>query len=116
MLHERWRFRIKHILDAIEYIESFTAGMSFEEFRQDRKTLYAVVFAFAVIGEAASHIPQEVRTKHPEVPWSTMRRMRNLIVHEYERVDEEIVWRTVQDDIKPLVPLLRKLTDPSAPF
>jgi uncharacterized protein with HEPN domain len=60
---------LKDILDAMEAIETFVEGMSFEEFIKDDKTVSAVIRKFEIIGEATKGIPAEIRQKYPDVPW-----------------------------------------------
>ncbi|MCF8096147.1 MAG: DUF86 domain-containing protein, partial [Desulfobacteraceae bacterium] len=64
---------------------------------------------FEIIGEATAHIPEEISAAHPEIPWQDMRDMRNILAHEYFGINENIVWNTIQDDLPPLIPLLKKL-------
>jgi uncharacterized protein with HEPN domain len=109
-----WQGRVQDILEAIENVRTFTEGMTFEEFVSDMKTVKAVAFEVSLIGEAASHIPDEVRTRYPQVPWQKMVGMRNVIVHEYFRVDAAILWHTVVDNLPPLVPMLRKALENDA--
>ena len=65
----------------------------------------------AVIGEAAVNIPTDIQERLPELPWRLMSNMRNLIAHEYFRVDREIVWDTVQNNLPQLIEPLQKLLD-----
>jgi len=104
-----WRERIRDILDAVAEIKAFTQGIAFEALRYDAKTMRAVALDFIIIGEAASHIPEEVERAHPEVPWHLMRAMRNRLVHAYFSIDPQIVWDTIYHDLPPLVPLLEAL-------
>ena len=64
---------------------------------------------FIIIGEAASHLPEDFIEKHTDLPWREMRDMRNIVVHEYFGVDNMIVWETLQKDFPPLLPLLKQL-------
>jgi uncharacterized protein with HEPN domain len=105
----KWPRRIEDILDAISEIQVFVRGQSREDFCRDTKTLKAVMADLAVIGEAAGHIPDDVITSHPEIPWALMKAMRNRIVHVYFDVDPNIVWNTLQQDLPVLVETLRKL-------
>ena len=104
-----WKERIRDILDAIAEIQKFTYGMDFEAFRVDDKTIRSVEMNFIIIGEAANQIPEEIEEKYSQIPWSLMRAMRNRIVHVYFQVDERLMWDTVQNDLPPLIPELKKL-------
>ena len=104
-----WRFRVEHIVDAIQAIQDYVAGLDESALAGDRRTLDAVLRNFQVIGEASRKIPTEVKRRHPELPWREMERMRHKIVHDYDRVSVPTVWRTVLDDLAPLLPLLAHL-------
>jgi len=106
----------REILDYIEDISSamdkamdFVKNMSYEEFTRDDKTVYAVVRAIEIIGEAVKNIPGNVRKNYPEIPWKDMAGMRNKVIHEYFGVKLNIVWRTVKEEIPPLKPLFEKI-------
>lgn len=94
-----WKFRIQDILDAVRAVSEYTQGMNFKSFIEDRKTVDAVVRNRIIIGEAAIQIPEEVCTRHPEVPWYEMRGMRNFIVHEYFKAIDKVIWDTVRVDL-----------------
>jgi uncharacterized protein with HEPN domain len=110
----RWEHRIADIIEAIEVVLEYTAAMSFEQFVSDRKTIDAVIRNFIIIGEAASHLPEDFIAMHPDLPWREMRDMRNIAVHEYFAVDNEIVWETLKKNLPPLLLLLRELIKSSA--
>lgn len=109
MSSRKWMFRIQHILEAIERIQQYTAGMNEAEFAGEQKTKDAVLRNFQVIGEAARHVPKEIQGLHPDIPWSVMIGMRHVLVHDYDTVDTSILWLTIQQDLPPLVPKLRRL-------
>jgi uncharacterized protein with HEPN domain len=69
----------------------------------------AVQRNFTVIGEAVRQIPPAIQGKHPEIPWAQMQGMRNILVHEYDAVKLDVIWRTIQNNLPPLVKPLRKL-------
>jgi uncharacterized protein with HEPN domain len=109
MPHRKWDLRIKDILASIDRILEYTRNLDFEGFRSDTKTIDAVVRNFEIIGEAAAHLPEDLSADHPEIPWQDMRDMRNVLAHEYFGINEKIVWETLQNDLPPLVPLLKDL-------
>jgi uncharacterized protein with HEPN domain len=104
-----WRDRVRDILEAIAEIQRFTRGMDYPTFAADEKTIRAVEMNFIIIGEAASQIPEEIEEKYADIPWNLMRAMRNRIVHVYFRIDEKLMWETIQNDLPPLIPRLEKL-------
>ncbi|HXV21826.1 MAG TPA: DUF86 domain-containing protein [Desulfuromonadales bacterium] len=93
----------------MDRIAEYTAGMSYEAFLGNRLVIDAVVRNLEVIGEAARHIPDDVQTRFPHVPWVEMKGMRNILIHEYFGVSLEIVWKTVQENLPPVEPKLREL-------
>jgi uncharacterized protein with HEPN domain len=98
--------RIADIIDAIQRIQTYTRGMERESFLSNLLVRDAVVRNFTVMGEAASHIPEDVRLEQPTLPWVEMQRMRNVVVHEYFGIDYEIIWSTIEDDLPPLLDAL----------
>jgi uncharacterized protein with HEPN domain len=104
-----WRFRVRDILDAVRAIERYTEGMTFEEFAADARTIDAVVRNLMTIGESTRWIPEPIKDAHREVPWRTLRGVRNVVVHEYFGVDSEILWESVRSDLPPLAPKLEAI-------
>jgi len=102
---------IEDILDSISAIEEFVKGMNFEDFAEDRKTIFAVVRGIDVIGEAAKHMPKSIRDEYPEIPWRDMAGMRDKVVHEYFGVDLKVVWKTATDHIAEIRPLIQKVLE-----
>jgi uncharacterized protein with HEPN domain len=103
--------RLQDILEMSAEIHIFTAGMSFAEFEQDAKTVKAVLYNLAIIGEAVNQLLPEVEFLYPEIPWIDIRGIRNVIIHEYFRVDLSIIWETIQTDLPPLVRQLQELVE-----
>jgi uncharacterized protein with HEPN domain len=97
------------ILDSIEKIENFVEGFDFEEFSKDPKTIYAVIRALEIIGEATKKLPNSLKVEHPEVPWRDMAGLRDKVAHDYFGVDLEVVWDTAIDDAPSLKPLTMKI-------
>jgi len=97
---------LKHIREAIEKISDYVGDADYASFSQDQKTVDAVVYQIAIIGEAASNLSQEFRDAHPEIPWRDMSDMRNVLIHEYFGVITETVWKTVQKNLPELEAML----------
>ena len=89
-------------IESIEAIESYTKNIDFDFFRMDRKTYSATLREFIVIGEAISHIPEEFKSRFPEIAWRLIKDFRNFIVHEYFGIDAEIVWDAVTKELSDL--------------
>ena len=111
MSRRLWKHRITDVLDSIKKIQKYVEEMEFEDFQKDEKTIDAVIRNFIVIGEAARHVPDDISIKYANIPWRLMGDMRNFAVHEYWGVELRTIWKTIQDDLPPLVPALSRLID-----
>jgi uncharacterized protein with HEPN domain len=111
MSRRLWKHRITDIIDSIKKIQKYVEQVEFEDFQRDEKTIDAVIRNFIVIGEAARHIPGDISAKYPNIPWRVMGDMRNFAVHEYWGVEMRTIWKTIQDDLPPLLPNLNLLID-----
>ncbi len=94
--------RLRDILDNIEAINGFTAGMTFGDFLSDRKTIYAVTRALEIISEASRRLPDELKARHSHIDWPAVAAAGNVYRHEYEAVEESLVWHTIQNDLNGL--------------
>ena len=99
------------LLAALQKGNRFVRDMDFEEFTEDEKTVFAVIRALEIAGEAAKQIPPRVRTKYPGVPWREMSGMRDKLIHHYFGVDLQVVWKTVKEETPVLIPLLQRVLD-----
>ena len=97
------------ILDSIEKIESFIEGFEFEDFSIDDKTIYAVILALEIIGEATKNLPDSLKMRHPEVPWREMSELRDKMVHGDFGLDLEAIWNIAVEDVSPLKPLIVRI-------
>lgn len=93
--------RLNDILEAIEDIRAFTEGMDRPGFLEapvkDRKTYWAVLASLLVIGEAVKGLPSTVTNQHPDISWQAIAGLRNLLAHEYFRVDADLVWSILEN-------------------
>jgi uncharacterized protein with HEPN domain len=102
-------YYLQDILDAMEKAQQFVENLSYEEFTKDDKTVFAVVRALEIIGEATKNIPDNNRKNNPYVPWKDMVGMRDILIHAYFGVDMETVWLTVTKRITEIKPLIQKM-------
>ena len=99
------------VLQNMEKVEVFTKGMSFEEFKQDEKTAFAVIRALEVIGEAVKRIPSNICDNYPDIPWKDIAGMRDVLIHDYFGVDLQTVWETIKKNIPSIKPSIEKIID-----
>jgi uncharacterized protein with HEPN domain len=101
---------LEDVAIAIKKIGLFTAGMDRQTFLGDAKTIDAVARNLEIIGEAVRQLSDDFKNAHPDIPWNQIGGMRNRIVHEYFRLDVEIVWQVIHKDLPDLETRLRLLT------
>jgi uncharacterized protein with HEPN domain len=93
---------IDDILEAVKNIEEYVSGLDYDEFTQDRKTVDAVLRNFKILGEAAKHVPERIRTRYPDVPWKAMAGMQDKLIHEYFGVRFDVIWETIKERLPEL--------------
>jgi uncharacterized protein with HEPN domain len=97
---------VEDIIDAINNIEAYTKGLTYENFVSDKKTVDAVIRNFEIIGEATKHVPLSVRREYPQVPWRDMAGMRDKLIHGYFGVQLDVVWKTIIERLPMVQPLV----------
>ena len=100
------RIRLQHMLDAAREALSFAKGRQREDLDTDRLLVLALVKAIEIIGEAAHQTSESARASFPGIPWEDIVGMRHRLVHAYFDINLDILWRTVQDDLPPLLAAL----------
>jgi uncharacterized protein with HEPN domain len=80
--------------------------MDREQFRIDQRTVYAVIHALEILGEAAKRIPDPLRIRYPAVPWRLMAGMRDRLIHGYFAIDLDVLWKTIIEDLPATRPAL----------
>ncbi|MGC2204215.1 MAG: HepT-like ribonuclease domain-containing protein [Stellaceae bacterium] len=94
--------RLTDIIEAIELICSELAGVTLQSLESDRRKQWLVERGIEIISEASRHLSDELKARHPEIPWAKVAGIGNVLRHEYERVAYDVLWRVVHDDLRPL--------------
>jgi uncharacterized protein with HEPN domain len=97
------------ILEAIDKIQGYVAGLEFDDFVADSRTVDAVVRNLEIIGEAARQLPEDFTKKSSQIPWYQIIGIRNRIIHEYFGVDLTIIWQVMQHDLDRFAAAIRGL-------
>jgi hypothetical protein len=97
------------IYQSVEKIEEFTRDISFEQLMADERTKDAILRNLQVIGEAPKNLPESLITNHPEVDWSGLAGVRDIVTHRYFRVDWHLLWTSVHEELPVLKKQVRNL-------
>ncbi len=95
----RWLADIRH---NITLAENFTAGLTYDAFKDDMLRLYAVVRCLEIISEASRRLPDDLKVRHPSIAWQRMAGAGSVYRHDYEDVAPSFVWVVLQDHLPPL--------------
>ena len=107
---------LEHMQQAAMDACAFVQGMAREDFQQDNRTQQAVIMSLIIVGEAATKVMDshaDFAQEHPQVPWRSMRGMRNRMAHGYFDIDLDMVWNTVQNALPELLRQLSALRPPA---
>ena len=99
--------------EAISDIANFIENIIFEEFVADKKTINAVIRSLEILGEATKNIPKSVRNQYPDIPWSQMAGMRDVLIHNYMGVDLMTVWKVITERLPDLKSKIEKISNPT---
>ena len=106
---------IHDMLQAAETALRYTTGKSREDYEREDLLRHAVERNLEIIGEAARRLPKEFCDQYPEVPWRAIMATRHILAHDYDEVDNDIVWRIITDHVPELVRQLKPLLPPPPP-
>lgn len=93
---------IAHVLECIELIEQYSQNKTQKEFVKSVQLQDSIIRRVEIIGEAVKSIPQDLKHKFPKIPWKEIAGMRDIIVHEYFKVDLLLTWEVTTKDIPKL--------------
>ena len=94
--------RLTDIVEAIENIHRETAGVSLDAFEADWRKRWLVERGVEIISEASRRLSEELKARHPEIPWPNVAGIGNVLRHDYESIAAPVMWKLVQDDLPPL--------------
>ena len=106
--------RVRHMLDHTREAVEMVKGKTRADLDADRQLNLALVRLVEVIGEAANRVPDDFRSRHPQVPWRQTVGMRNRMVHGYDVIDFDILWSVLQKDLPSLIEALEKILNQEA--
>jgi len=96
MKEEReYLFYLRDIDDEINQIFIYTQHLDLGAFKKNRLVVDAVIRNFEIIGEACKNIPEKIKDKYPQIPWSKMYRLRNIVSHDYFGIDYDVIWKII---------------------
>lgn len=103
------RITIQKIIGYIDDIEKYVEGLEAKDFLDDKKTITACAFTVSQIGEIVKEITEETMNTYKDIPWNSIKGMRNRIVHDYENVDLSVLWGTIKDSLPELKDKLKDI-------
>jgi uncharacterized protein with HEPN domain len=106
-----WRFYLDDMIDFGEKIIAYTHGLNQDAFVISGLNYDATVRNLELLGEAATHIPQEIRQSNPQLPWRLIIATRNRLIHGYLGIDNDTLWSIIRGDIPGLLPQLIALKE-----
>lgn len=105
----RWDFYVRDMIGFSEKCLAYVAGMDQHHFVTSGITYDATLRNLELIGEAATHIPDDIRAAYPEIPWRQIIATRNQLIHAYLGIDDDTIWSILRDDIPDLLSRLEKI-------
>ncbi|MDO3384757.1 DUF86 domain-containing protein [Gilvimarinus sp. SDUM040013] len=111
MSEREWGFYITDMIGFADKALQYIDGLDQSQFIQSAMIYDATLRNIELIGEAATHIPDDVRAAHRDIPWRMIIATRNRLIHGYLGIDDDTVWSIVQDELPPLIEKLSSLAD-----
>jgi uncharacterized protein with HEPN domain len=111
MSDRAWKFYLDDMLHFANKVKKYTLGMDRAGFEEDELKYDAILRNLELIGEAATRLPSDVRSRYTDIPWRQVIATRNRLIHGYLGIDNDTLWSIVEDDIDPLILGLRAILD-----
>ena len=105
-----------HMMDYSREAVDIAQDCSRADLDDNRILRFALIKVVETIGEAASRVPEDFRSQHPDIPWRETRDLRNRLIHEYNRINLDTLWDIIQNHIPPLIEQLEDLISEEAPI
>ncbi len=109
MSEREWRFYLDDMLGFAENVIAYSDGFDQDEFAKTGLNFDATIRNLELIGEAAIHIPSDIREQYSSIPWRQVIATRNRLIHGYLGIDNDTVWSIIQDDIPALIVELKRI-------
>lgn len=106
-----YKLYIEDISTECDNIKIFVDGVTYEDFTDNLEKVYAVAKAFENIGEAVKNIPVEITRQYPEIPWSEVAKMRDVLTHHYFGLDDKVLWDTIDEDFNEFDKTIKKIIE-----
>lgn len=110
MSKREWHFYIDDMIQFAENVLSYTDGMGQADFVSTPLNYDAALRKLELIGEAATHIPNDVRDANPDIPWRMIIATRNRLIHAYLGIDNDTLWSIIRDEVPGLLDGLRQIS------
>ncbi len=94
--------RLLHIVEAIDNIFEFVENKSFQTYQSDKILRFAIIKNLEIVGEAAYLLTKDFKQENTVIEWAEIIGMRHILVHGYYQIKDEIVWATIETELKPL--------------
>jgi uncharacterized protein with HEPN domain len=107
-----WQLYIDDMVAFAENVLAYTKGLDQTAFVANRLVFDATLRNLELIGEAATHVPTEIREAHPDIPWRRIIATRNRLIHGYLGIDDDTLWSIIATDTPELIRMLRAVSDP----
>jgi len=103
--------RVHHMLDHAREALAMAENRAREDLDHDRQFNLALVRLMEIVGEAAARVPDPIRDRYPDVPWRDIADFRNRLIHGYDVVDFDRLWRIIEDELPPLIDALQRIVE-----